>query len=152
MKFAISLKCDPASSAKMPQIVELSQRINTFLYDKNYGPGLLDYLVMLDIANYPERFGHLRKYSKPKFTKIKVLKNRHTGERMELRNHFSYSLHFEGEEYERFTRSSDDESEKMLILKILSSLSNLDALPPTVKDFDKETFKLDVARFLGNKQ
>ena len=50
--------------------------------------------------------------------------------------------------FSTFARETDDESEKVLASEIVKSLSNLDKLPKTIRDFNKDKFKLDIQNTL----
>ena len=53
-----------------------------------------------------------------------------------------------GKLFSTFARETDDESEKVLASEIVKSLSNLDKLPKTIRDFNKDKFKLDIQNTL----
>ncbi|RMZ59697.1 hypothetical protein D1632_08720 [Chryseobacterium nematophagum] len=66
---------------------------------------------------------------------------------LETVKQYSYDIKFDNELYDDFVSSSDEESKKLLVRKILESFEHLDKLPKKVKDFDKEKFKSDVEQF-----
>ncbi len=151
MKFSVAVTCNPISRIKIDFIHPLLQELNAQLALKELGGGVMEYLIGLDICHYPLGYEKFRKNFKPKFTEYKSVKNRHTGQQMEIIKLFHYSLSFDNDQYKKFISISDKESEKMLVSEIVNSLSNLDKLPAKVKDFDRELFKQEVIKFFQEK-
>lgn len=147
MKFAIGITCDKEVNEKIELINELKGKINAFLNTQDYGNGILDYFISLSIVNPPKGFEHLFPILKPKFTEYKERINKHTGEKYEIVKQFHYGIKIDGENFERFVNANKTESQTIIALEILNSLSNLDTLPKKVKDFDKKRFKEDMKRF-----
>lgn len=153
MKFRISLRLFEFSLSEdihknTERIVnELSNSMNSYLIKQDYGDSILEYEIILYVVNMPVGYEHLFKDFKPKFTEHKVLTNKHTGDTFELNKYFNYSVKITGNTYTGFVTGTEEESKKILAFEILNSLSNLDALPKKVKDFDKEKFKSDMQEF-----
>lgn len=76
------------------------------------------------------------------------MKNRLTGESMEIDKEYSYDIKFDYELYDQFVEFSDKQSEKLLIQKLLESLKHFDNLPKQVEDFDVKRFKEDLSNYL----
>lgn len=66
---------------------------------------------------------------------------------MEIIKTFSYDIKFDYDLYDEFVEASDENSKKILILKILDSFNHLDKLSKKIKDFDAEKFKSDIEIF-----
>lgn len=153
MKFTISLRLFDISLSETIRkntkkiVIELSDSINTYLVKRDYGNSILEYEVILYVVNMPEGYEHLYKNFEPKYVEHKLLTNQHTGEKFEINKYFNYSIKIEGALCERFISSSNIDSKRILAQEILKSLSNLDALPKKVKDFDKGRFKADIQQF-----
>lgn len=147
MKFRISLRVDNGAYNKVNLINSLTDSLEAYFAPKNYGIDVEDILVGLTCLYISEGFEHLYKTYPPKYTDYKTIKNKYTGELIELNKYFNYSFNFSNEKYEEFIEASDEESKKILAYEIFDSLSNLDALPKKVKSFDKERFKADLKTF-----
>lgn len=150
MKVRISLRIDSGAEHKINLINSLIDSLEAYFASKNYGPDIEDILIGLTCAYVSEGFEHLFKIYPPKYVDFKIIKNKYTGESIELNKYFHYSVKFDNEEYEDFVDASDEESKQMLAVMIIKSLSNLDALPKKVKNFDKERFKDDTLSFFEN--
>ncbi|MBA2746133.1 MAG: hypothetical protein H0U44_07910 [Flavisolibacter sp.] len=147
MKFTLSLTLGKEAQSKAATINNFFRDIDAFIQRKNYGNGILEYFIICQIINPPNGYEHLFKDIKPKFIEFKSLINKHTGEPLVIEKQFSYSIKIKREKFIEFINASDKESIKMIVSEILNSLSNLDALPKKVKDFDKDSFKEDMKRF-----
>lgn len=148
MKFGISLRIDENAHKKSSIINSLANSLKDYFLTKDYGTSIEDILIGLTCVNVPEGYEHLFKPIKPFYVDYKVIRNKHTGEPIELKKHFYFSLNFNNEEYEEFTNTSDENSIQILSELLIRSLSNLDSLPKKVKDFDKLKFKSDLEYFL----
>lgn len=148
MKFKINLTINEEANKKTSLIHSFSESLKGYFVNKDYGASIEDILIGLTCVNIPQGFEHLFKQHKPFYVDFKVIKNKHTGESIELKKHFHYSVKFNNEEYDEFVNASDEESKKILSKLLLDSLSNFDVLPKKIKDFDKERFKTDLESFL----
>lgn len=147
MEFEVALTLDKNAQSKSALINDLFRVINDFVVDGKYGEGIYQYLVSLYVINPPIGYEHLHKDFKPKYTEYKLVNNKFTGEKLEIKKQFHYSIKIDGNAYSNFVKASEEENKKFLATEILKSLSNLDALPKKVKDFDKERFKSDMEQF-----
>lgn len=153
MKFSIGFTLDAVSldettrKNKSSVVYDFGKNISEYIKKLDYGEGIVEYAIKLYIVNPPSGFEHLFKDFKPKFTEHKLLTNKFTGEKLELNKYFNYSVKITGDLYNKFLIGTVEESEKILATEILKSLSNLDALPKKIKDFDKERFKADMQQF-----
>ncbi|MCZ8169770.1 MAG: hypothetical protein ACK5RV_07820 [Flavobacterium sp.] len=158
MDFSLALTIDSFSigesmaQKKSVLINDLFKRINGYIKGRDYGNGIYQYLISLYVINPPKGYEHLHKDFKPKFTEYKALTNKISGEKMEIEKQFHYSVKIKGENFEEFVSANETESKKLLAQEILRSLSNLDALPKKVKDFDKERFKEDLEQFFKSEK
>jgi len=147
MKLVSTLHIDREAQKKSLLITDLFRGINDFIKNKKYGHGIYQYMISLYVINPPEGYEHLFKDFKPKFTEHKLTKNRFTGERVEIKKQFHYSIRIDGNAYSDFVKASKMKTKKILASEILKSLSNLDALPKKVKDFNRERFKSDIENY-----
>jgi hypothetical protein len=153
MKFSIGLTLDAVSfdetirTNKSSVVYDFGKNIIEYIKKLDYGEGIVEYAIKLYIVNPPIGFEHLFKDFKPKFIEHKLIPNKYTGEKLELNKYFNYSIKITGDLYNKFLTGTVEESEKILATEILNSLSNLDALPKKIKDFDKERFKADMEQF-----
>jgi len=153
MKFVISLRLFEITLSGTIRtntekvVSELTNRINTYIGKQDYGDSILEYEIILYVVNMPKDYEHLYRGFKPKYVEHKLLTNKHTGEKFEMRKYFNYSVKIEGALYHKFISFTNDASTRILALEILKSLNNLDTLLKKVKDFDKERFKSDMEQF-----
>lgn len=153
MEFSLALTIDSHSMGeseaqkKSLLINDFFGQVNSYIKDRKYGNDIYQYLVSLYIVNPPKGYEHLHKDFKPKYTEYKALINKFSGDKMEIEKQFHYSIKVTGERFKEFVSASETESRKILAQEILNSLSNLEALPKKVKDFDKEKFKTDMQQF-----
>ncbi|NJM78593.1 MAG: hypothetical protein HC854_01280 [Flavobacterium sp.] len=148
MKFKISLTIDEEANNKVGLINSFSKSLEDYFIVKNYGSSIDEILIGLTCVNIPVGFEHLFKIYKPLYVDYKTITNQHTGEQIELKKYFNYSIRLNKESYNEFVNRSDDDGKKILSQLFVDSLSNLDALPKKVKDFNKEKFKNDIVEFL----
>ncbi len=128
-------------------ILSLEEDTRNYLKNRNYGEDVKYYTIKLSCVNPPQGFEHLFKLLPPKYIDLKVSKNVHTGEEQRFEKHFFCSINIIGNLYDEFVNSSDENSKKLLVEKIVESFEHLDKLPKKVKDFDKERFTTDVEEF-----
>jgi hypothetical protein len=147
MKFAIIQYTDTKSEKKSHLVQDISNNLQDFLKNKNYGEDIEVFLIgFLGVKTKPG-YEDWYKEKKPRYVDYKQSKNRITGEMMEVIKNYSYDIKFDYELYDEFVDGTDEESRKLLAKKILESFEHLDKLPKKVKDFDKEKFKADVEKF-----
>lgn len=145
LKVALTLGTEVQSKGQL--INELFSEINEFVQNRNFGNGTSEYLIICYIINPPKGYEHLFVEFKPKFIEYKSLTNKLTEESFVIERQFSYRMKIDGEKFDKFVNASVENSRKLLSSEILKSLSNLNALPGKVKDFDKERFRADIALF-----
>ena len=147
MKFAITQEVDTKSGKKSDIIQQLSDDLENYLKDKNYGSDIETFLIgFIGIKTKPG-YEEWYKERKPKYTAYKASKNRITGLPMEIIKSYSYDIKFDYDLYDEFVEASDENSKKILVIKILDSFTHLDKLSKKIKDFDKDKFKKDVEKF-----
>lgn len=151
MRFKITLEIDRDADHKSRLIHELSDEIEIFLNEKEYGEDIQNYLLGCICIKTKEGYEGWYKIRKPKYTHYKKVVNRLTGEEMEISKTFENDFKIDNKLYEDFIDSSDEVSNKILAKEILNSLSNLDSLPKKVKKFDKEKFRYDFRLFFEDR-
>ncbi|MCS3554698.1 MULTISPECIES: hypothetical protein [unclassified Sphingobacterium] len=144
MKFSISLTTDNRSQAKSGLIIDLSDKLTIFFADRIYGDSIQHYIIGFTCVCTPEGIKNLFVKKKPVYFFDKISTNRFTGEKIKMFRLFIDHITIEEEEYEDFVSGSDADSLELVKNKILESLSNLDKLTKSVKDFDKQKFKYDM--------
>lgn len=140
MKFGLTVEASIGIEGKTNIIQQLSDEISAFIKNRNYGHGVQKLLIGV-ICVAPE-FEFFTKVRKPRYTAYRKYV-RYDTEFVEDRI-FCFDLKLD---YVKFRSQTDDQNRKMLAKEILNSLSNLDALPKKVKDFDKEQFRKDMKIF-----
>lgn len=146
MQFGLSVETSVGMAAGKTNVVySLLEDIKSFLGNREYGADL-QRIGILVICVAPE-FDFFSKVRKPKYTTYR----KYVREGIEFVEDriFAYDIKLD---FESFRNQSDYENKKMLASEILSSLTNLDALPKKVKDFDKERFKEDMRMFFREKK
>lgn len=147
MEFAITKELDIKSYEKSTLIQEVSDDLGSYLKNRNYGDDIEVFLIGFVGVKTKPGYEDWYKERKPRYVDYKQSKNRLTGLVMETIKEYSYDIKFDNELYDKFVNSSDEDSKKLLVEKILESFEHLDKLPKKVKDFDKEKFKTDVEEF-----
>lgn len=148
MKFSITLRISGPAFKKSDLANMLISEIQHYVRERNYGAGVEEYVILLQIVDPPVGYEHLFKPLKPRFTDHKITRSKFTGQTIEVNKHFSYSIELTGERYKIFTEGSDGQSLKELADLIVNSLSFLDKLPGKI-DFDREKFITDVQCFFN---
>jgi len=149
MNFKITLEIDNDAQSKVKDIINLSDSIQSFLINKYYGSDLKEILIALICIKTKKGYENWYKIRKPKYTDYKKKVNKLTGVVIEIEKSFSFDCKIDNELYEEFIKSDVIKGEKILIDKIIDSLSNLDFLPKSVKDFNKDNFKEELIEYLN---
>ena len=140
MNFGISQEIDVDAQEKSSLIIFLSDTLKEYLSKRDYGQDVQNIFIGCICVKPREGFEEWFKIRKPKYKeieKIKLLDN----SIKEFKGTFSYDIKLN---FDEFVSATETESRRILAQEILNSLSNLDALPKKVKDFDKEKFKSDI--------
>lgn len=146
MNFGISQEIDVEAQEKSSVIIFLSDKLKGYLSDRDYGQDVQNIFIGCICVKPREGYEEWFKIRKPRYKaidKIKLL----DGNTVELIGVYGYDIKLD---FDVFVSATETESRKILAQEILNSLSNLDALPKKVKDFDKEKFKSDMEQFLRN--
>lgn len=123
------------------QLIELSNSLKDYFREKNYGDELNHFLIgIICVKGEFESFFTVRKPKYKAVDRIKLF----DGNTTELIGVYRYDIKLN---FEEFISTTETEGRKVLAREILNSLSNLDAIPKKVKDFDKEKFKSDMETF-----
>lgn len=147
MRLALTIETSVGvSEDKTNLIIGLSHKLSEYFSAKHYGDDLVQ--IYIRIICVSREFDWFSTERMPKYVSYRKYVNRDGIEIIEDRV-LSFSKKID---YESFKNQSDDENKKMLASAILDSLSNLDALPKKVKDFDKERFKEDVKAFFDEQR
>ena len=147
MEFAITQEVDTRSGKKSDIIQKVSDDLGNYLKNKNYGSDIETFLIGFVGIKTKPGYEEWYKERKPKYIDYKASKNRITGLPMEIIKTYSYDIKFDYDLYDEFVEASDENSKKILILKILDSFTHLDKLPKKIKNFDAEKFKSDIEIF-----
>ncbi len=152
MNFEIVVnELDEEISDKLPLVKELSTLTNKFYSDKFYGNGLKSLRLILILIKTKQGYEEWFKARKPKYTEHNVLET-FSGQKIEINKEFAIEYRIDNDIYDSFFKATDEKSKKILATEILNSLSNLEALPKKVKDFDKEQFKEDMEQFFKSEK
>lgn len=148
MKFSISLRIDSNGQHKSNIIHDLSNSIQSFLKERNYGVDVIELIIGLICVNTPKEVEHLFREKKPDYIDFKVIKNKFTGELIELNKQVSYDIRLSSEQYNLFLSLNEEGSKKFLANLIFNSLKKFDVLSTKIKKFDKEKLTSDLGYFL----
>lgn len=152
MEFKIIInELDSEMLSKLSLIKKFSIFVEKFFSDKNYGDDLKSLRLIFILIKNREGYEEWFKARKPKYTEHKVL-GTFSGKKIEINKEFAIESRVDSDNYDNFLKATDEESRKILAQEILNSLSNLDALPKKVKDFDKEQFKADIEQFFKSEK
>lgn len=127
-------------------VITLANELNKYFSSRDYGKSIQHYFIGL-ICVKPE-FDTFFKIRKPKYKeneKVKLL----SGDTKELKGVYSYDIKLN---FQQFINSTEEQSKALLAREILKSLTNLNALPKKVKDFNKEQYKADMEHFFKEQQ
>jgi hypothetical protein len=148
MNFGISQEIDLEAQVKSSVIILLSDGLKEFFKKRDYGRDIQNVFIGCICIKEREGYEDWFKIRKAKYKgteKIKLLDN----SIKELIGVFSYDIKLN---YEVFLENTDLENKKLLAQEILNSLTNLEALPKKVKDFNKDQFKLDMVTFFNEQK
>lgn len=149
MNIRFGITMDAKCENKTDLIINLSNEMKAFFENRDYGNDIKNYTIGFKSVNIPKGYEHLFKQHKPSYVKDKTTINKFTGENHRMYKLFLDDITLTPEEYNVFISSSDYDSLELVKRKIIDSLSNLDKLPKSVRDFDKERFKKDMNIVLG---
>lgn len=138
---------DEKMSNKLFLVKDLSETIRYFFTDKFYGKDLKSIIIIIILIKTQKGYEEWYKVRKPKFIEHKIIKNIPTGNILEIEKEFTIETRIDFDDYDNLLIASDKEGKHIIAQEILKSLSNLDALPKKVKDFDKKRFKADMEIF-----
>lgn len=144
MKLGVSVNVSIEVEDKTQIIHSLFNELEMNFSKKNYGKGLLQ--IIIEIVCLSPEFEEFFPLRKPKYIELKEYVTE--GINIKEEKLFTYSLKID---FILFKNQTIQANKHLLALEILKSLSNLDALPKKVKDFDKERFKADMEAFLKNR-
>lgn len=140
MKLGVSVNVSIEVEDKTQIIHSLFNELEMNFSKKNYGKGLLQ--IIIEIVCLSPEFEEFFPLRKPKYIELKEYVTE--GVNIKEEKLFTYSLKID---FILFKNQTIQANKHLLALEILKSLSNLDALPKKVKDFDKERFKADMEAF-----
>ena len=149
MKFKISQELDSISNLKAPLIERISNKLELFLINKNYGNDIETFYIGFIAVNTKNGLKKLFKERKPKYIRYKEIKSRLTGEIIIVSKEYSFDIKFDDKLYDDFVNTTNELSEKIFITKLIESFKNLDKLPKEIIDFDIKKFKQDVFLLLN---
>lgn len=152
MKFSFVLEIDSEAQEKSTLINALSQSLEDYFKDKDYGNDIKTFYIRITCIKTKPGYEAWYKLIKPKYIDYSKTTSKLTGEILEVFNTFSYNVKIDNEDYEDFVYATYDVSNRILANMLVNSLSNLDSLPKKVKNFDKETFKNDFRLFFEDRE
>lgn len=134
MEFGITVEIDAEAHKKSPLIHDLADDLSNFISPFDFGAGieriLIGFVCILTQPGYENWY----KERKPRFTKADRI--------------FCFDIKIDGEKYESFVASTDNESKKLLATEILNGLNKIDEIPKNIKDFNRDLFKMKVTEYL----
>lgn len=144
MKFGLAVETDLALNYKANIVDALSQEIENYFLDKEYGPDIKDIAIGVIILNpLQPGFEDFFKVRKPKYTRGPKVLN-YDGILFTLEKTLEYDIK---PDIESFKKASDNEARKILAEAILQSLNQLDDMKKKLKNFDFERFQFDLEQF-----
>ena len=146
MNFAITLETDSEAQNKSRNIISLSVSMKEYFKEKEYGNAINNFYIGCICVKLRPGYEEWYKIRKPIYKESPKVESL-DGNVKELTGVFSYDIRMD---YQLFMSASDEDCTKLVASEILKSLSNLDALPKKVKDFDKTRFKADMEYFFKN--
>ncbi len=146
MKFGLAV----TSSLGMEKsflIHSLSDDMEIFFKDKNYGKDIKAYTIGVYCVDVPVGFEKFSKIPKPKYTKGKKIINP-DGIPFTLEDDFECSIKLD---FATFKDADEYEARAILAHKILKSLELLEGMKEKIKDFDDKRFKKDIEGYFKEK-
>ncbi len=147
MQLRVVVSDDSLIQEKANLIYDLSNQLNNYLLNRNYGEKVkkidIGFLIVMERPGYEQWY----KPKKPKYVEFKTKKSNLTGEDLVVEKTFSYEIKLNGEQFYTFTGGDELQSKSELATVILNSLSNLDVLSKKTNDFDKNKFIEDIKIF-----
>lgn len=141
MNFSIALYTSRETANKASLITSLSEAIKEYLENKSYGSDLKSVIIgIICVSPQSEAFFKVRK---PKYTKDKKhIKSE--GFEYENEKYLEYDLKID---FESFKNANEKEAKKALAREILASLVVFENMKSKIKDFDTNSFKIDLKKF-----
>jgi hypothetical protein len=147
MNFGLAVNVSVEISKKAYFIQSLSDDLEVEFKSKIYGKDVKSFTIgILCVSPQFEQF--YRKEVKPKYTKgTKVINP--DGMHFTLEDSFEYRIKID---YENFKNAEQQEAKKVLAREILRSLVVFDTMRSKIKDFDLESFKIDLVDYFKRHQ
>lgn len=122
-------------------ITSLSNDLEDYLLSRCYGGDIKLYVI--GIICVAPQFEQFNKIKKPKYTKgKKILKP--DGIPITIEDAFEYSIKID---FEAFSNADEQGAKEILAKEILASLSILEQMKSTIKDFDQINFNADLENY-----
>ena len=134
MDFGITIEIDAKADIKSSTIQDFSDELSSYLKQHNFGFDINSVLVGLICIRTTPGYEDWYKARKRRFKKQSKL--------------LTFDIKIDGEKYDSFVKSSNQECLQLLATELLNSLTNFDNLPKYIKDFDSEAFKGQVTEFV----
>ncbi len=152
MKIKIACEIESEAAIKCGLVDLLENEFEKYFSNKFYGEGVLNIIIGFICIKTRPGYENWHKIRKPRFKSHSVVKLvTIEGSYAETKNLFVWDVKLDYDVYDDFINLSDTESNQILAKEFWKSLSNLDALPRKVKDFNKEKFKEDMRLFFKEK-
>ncbi|MFT5756964.1 MAG: hypothetical protein ACI9LM_001689 [Alteromonadaceae bacterium] len=133
MDFGITIEIDSKADIKSSTIQFFSDELSSYLKEKNFGSDINSVLVGLICVKTVSGYEDWYKARKRRFQKQSKL--------------LTFDIKIDGQKYDSFVSGSKQECLQFLATELLNSLTNFDALPKYIKDFDSVAFKKQVTEF-----
>jgi len=147
MNFGLAVTITPEVQDKSIIIHSLSDDLNFFFKNKDYGNDVKSYTIGVHCQNVPPGFEKFSKLPKPSYTKGKKTINP-DGIPFTFEDSFEHSIKLD---FETFKNSSEVEAKKYLAQEILKSLDIIETMMAKIKDFDFLTFRTDLENYFQEK-
>ena len=144
----LTLHCDTASNDKKNIVLDLSDALEKYFKDKNYGDDVEHILVGIITLKLIPGFERLQKPMKAKY--ILEYKSMIRYDTPPIKKCYTYQIGLGDEDYEAYVKKSSKESLKVLKKELVKSLDKFNRLPKKIKEFDKIKFIEDFREFLDN--
>jgi len=147
MDFGLAVTITPEVQGKSIIIHSLSDDLDIFFKNKDYGNDVKSYTIGVHCKNVPPGYEKFSKFPKPSYTKGKKTINP-DGIPFTFEDSFEHSIKLD---FETFKNGTNEECRKLLAGEILQSLKVLDAMKGKIKDFNAEKFKEDLENYFKEK-
>jgi len=145
MNFGLAVNVSVDISNKAHFIQSLSNDLEAYFKNKTYGSDIKSYTIGI-VCVSPQFDQFYKKEIKPKYIRgIKVINP--DGIPFTLEDSFEYRIKID---YQSFKSADEEDAKKILATKILASLAVFEQKRKKIKDFDMNSFKVDLEEYFKN--